>query len=63
MGTLANSETSECGVSSGSALFAKIKRNLHGHLNLDFLISDPLVSIMNHPRIIISNHLEEFISK
>ena len=55
----------EMDISSGSALFAKIKTFFKGtenHINLDILPSSPLISTMNHPRLFVSNHMEEFIS-
>ena len=53
-----------CSISSGSTLFAKIKkrvfRNLN-HLYLVILTYDPLIHAINYPRLIVLNQVEEFI--
>ena len=52
------------GISSGSALFAKLKQSsgTEVHLNLEILTGDPLIYTMNHPKFNVSRQMEEFIS-
>ena len=64
MGTLTNSEDI---ISSGSALFVKIKQiryinNLQGekiHDNLEILTYEPLKCTVDHPKFITSNKVED----
>ena len=46
-----------CSIASVYGLFAKII-----HLNLEVLNCDPLLYTLNHPRPIVPNQMEEFIS-
>ena len=49
----------DCGILSGSALFAKIKNQLQGlkiKLNLEIFMRDPMIYTMKHPKCIVSNH-------
>ena len=59
MGTLAKS-----GDPDEMPQFAKIKQSsgTEVHLLLEISSCDPLIWTMNHPRLIISNQVEEFIS-
>ena len=55
-----------CKISSGSALFDKIKQSSgtkgQGHLNLEALTYDPLICTMNYPRLVVPNQMDEFTS-
>ena len=67
MGTLANSEDPDemlhyAAFHQGLHCLLKYKHSseIEVYLNLGILISDPLICTITHPRLIVSNQMEEF---
>ena len=61
MCSLANSEDPECGISSGSTLYAMTKESSaqEMHFYVEIITCDPSVYTMDHPKFIASNQKEE----